>query len=303
MVEFNGYSKSEKAAVLQHSLRGAAAQILWDKGAESWTYKSLIKELKLRFGVDAVREKFTQELRSRRRRPGETLQKLETDIRSMLYRALGSEVQSHAGQLMGVDAFLQALDDPDLEVRIRDRDPVDLDDAVRLAVRLEAHTSLARRKEGTAASGNHARGSLTASVNKNTESGGVQPIGQDDQPKLSRTEKAKVRKMEQATQVQAVTGNTINLQKMQEQLNAQSSQIQELLNANAQGGSQTNNRARGGKSTRGRRGRGQQKGIGGSCFQCGQQGHFAKQCPVRVEMETAPQSSGPYQSGHQQAAY
>lgn len=79
-----------------------------------------------------------------------------------------------------MNEFLQALDDPDLEVRIRDRDPVDLDDTVRVTVRLEAHSSLARRKESAAASGNRAKGSLTAIVNKNTKSDRGQPVRQDD---------------------------------------------------------------------------------------------------------------------------
>ena len=42
-------------------------------------------------------------------------------------------------EMMARDAFLSALDDIGLEVRVREREPVDLDAALRLAIRLEVY--------------------------------------------------------------------------------------------------------------------------------------------------------------------
>jgi hypothetical protein len=69
-------------------------------------------------------------------------------MRALLFRDLGDEVDTAAGQLLGVDAFIRALDDPDLEIRVRDRDPENLDSAVRIARLCESHSDLARRGGG-----------------------------------------------------------------------------------------------------------------------------------------------------------
>jgi hypothetical protein len=49
------------------------------------------------------------------------------------------------------DSFLSALDDPELELRIREHDPVDLDAAVKMALRFEVF----RRVMEASSSGRH----------------------------------------------------------------------------------------------------------------------------------------------------
>jgi hypothetical protein len=112
-------------------------------------------------------------------------------MRALLFRALGDEVDTAAGQLLGVDAFIRALDDPDLEIRVRDRDPENLDAAVRIARLCESHSDLARRGGGgDKPQSNHARGA--AHVNAMTEPG---PVTAAQSETLTKTKRKKSKKV------------------------------------------------------------------------------------------------------------
>ena len=99
--------------------------------------------MKQRFGQQNVQEKFVQELRALKREKGESISVLDSKFRVIMTRAFGPKWQTtDHGQFNAVEHFLKALNDPDLELRIRDRDPVTLDDAVKLAIRLESNTKV-----------------------------------------------------------------------------------------------------------------------------------------------------------------
>jgi len=97
-----------------------------------------------------MEEKFQSELRFRRRNKGESLRELAQDIRRLMTLAYPGE-RSTLSEHIARDAFLMALADPELELKIREREPASLDDAVRITQRFEmfryaADSSSARQR-------------------------------------------------------------------------------------------------------------------------------------------------------------
>jgi len=81
-------------------------------------------------------EKYRIELRNRRRTTDETLQSLHSDIRrlaALAYNGVTPEVRDP----VTCDHFLDALGDSDLAFKIRERQPADVDSALRIALQLE----------------------------------------------------------------------------------------------------------------------------------------------------------------------
>jgi hypothetical protein len=132
--KYNGWKDDDKVAHLRWSLTGIAAQLLWD--TSDLKYKELVEKLKGRFGGKGMEEKFQNELRYRRRGKGEGLRELAQDVRRLMALAYPGE-RSSLAEHIARDSFLSALDDPELELRIREHDPVDLDAAVKMALRFE----------------------------------------------------------------------------------------------------------------------------------------------------------------------
>ena len=122
---------------LRSSLEKDAGQVLWDYSAETTASLSkMIKLLKERFGEDNQFDKYRLELKSRRRRPNETLRNLQSDIRRLAALAL-PQLDHRAREMMACDYFIDALDDPDFALKVRERFPKDLDAALRVALQLE----------------------------------------------------------------------------------------------------------------------------------------------------------------------
>ena len=144
--DYNQWTEKDKRAYLRGSLDKEAAQLLWD--SDQLTFDELVDKLRKRFGAKGMEERFQTELRCRRRKNGESIQELAQDIRRLLLLSYPRE-QSMVVEHLGRDAFLTALDDQDFELKIRERDPENLDAAVKLALRFEiargaVHTSPGR---------------------------------------------------------------------------------------------------------------------------------------------------------------
>lgn len=137
---YNKWTEEDKAAHLKCSLTGVAGQLLWDTGRpDILTYTELRDKLRRRFGSDDQQEKFQAELRARRRRRGETLAELYQDIRRLMTLAYPGESTSSLCEQIAKDYFIAGLGDRDLELKIREREPRDLESAFKHAVRLEAY--------------------------------------------------------------------------------------------------------------------------------------------------------------------
>ena len=86
-------------------------------------------------------ERFRAELRSRRRQKGESIQTVYQDVRRLL--ALG--YPGKTGELLeivGRDAFLDALSDHNLRTRVLDQRPETLDAALAIVCQMEAYSAL-----------------------------------------------------------------------------------------------------------------------------------------------------------------
>jgi len=131
---FNKWSQRECLAHLKWSLTGSAAQLLWD--AENLSYKELVEKLRSRYGGRGTEERFQIELKCRRRKKNESLRELAQDIKKLMMLAYPGD-RSSMGEHMARDHFITALDDPELELKIFEREPQTLEAAVKIAQRLE----------------------------------------------------------------------------------------------------------------------------------------------------------------------
>ena len=84
--------------------------------------RRIIALLKARFGSENQAERFRAELRNRKRTKGESLQKLYHDVRRLMSLAYPGD-SSVLSDIVGRDAFLEALDDQALRVRILEKEP------------------------------------------------------------------------------------------------------------------------------------------------------------------------------------
>jgi len=135
--EYNKCNEAQKLAHLRNSLEKDADTILWDYGKETTTsWKGLTEILETRFGGKAMAEKYGIELRNRRRTTDETLQSLHSDIRRLAALAYNGVTPEMRDQVT-CDSFLDALGDPELAFKIRERQPTDLDSALQIALQLE----------------------------------------------------------------------------------------------------------------------------------------------------------------------
>ena len=77
------------------------------------------------------------ELRLWRRRAGESLSALHQDIRRLMALA-HPKLQEEAREAIACDYFVDALDDAEFALKVRERAPPTLDEALRVALQLEA---------------------------------------------------------------------------------------------------------------------------------------------------------------------
>ena len=121
-------------------MTGEANHILRDLG-ESATYKDVIARLRQRYGSLDQMEACRVALKTRVRRLNETLLHLMKDIRSLFLQAYPGP-SSMMSEIMARDAFVNALQDRDLTLKVMEREPATLDQAFKIAERMELYQSL-----------------------------------------------------------------------------------------------------------------------------------------------------------------
>ena len=89
------------------------------------------------------------ELRLRRRQPGESLAHLHHDVRRLMALAHPT-LRREDREAVAVDYFVDALDDSEFALKVRERAPSTHDDALRVAQQLEAWTDAMRRQQASA---------------------------------------------------------------------------------------------------------------------------------------------------------
>jgi len=94
-----------------------------------WTYPNPEEPLRRK----VLRRETPYRLRNRRRRPDESISNLHVDIRRLAALAF-PDVERKARESIACDHFLDALADPELALKIRERQPSSLDSALRIAL-------------------------------------------------------------------------------------------------------------------------------------------------------------------------
>ena len=136
---YYGWTSRDRLFHLKASLDGHAGHVLWEIDTNS-SEADVIKLLRNRFGNDNQVERFRAELRTRRRKSGESVQNVYQDIRRLL--TLGFRGQSgELCEIIGRDAFLEALGDQPLRIRVLDQQPKTLDAALQIVCRMEAYSN------------------------------------------------------------------------------------------------------------------------------------------------------------------
>ena len=107
-------------------LSGDTANLVWSQtNPEQLAVEQLQEFLRERYGSAKQEEKFQAELRARRRKANEDLPTLRADISRLMSLAFPGDVSSMELK-MAIDYFLDAKDDPDFELKIRESGPKNL---------------------------------------------------------------------------------------------------------------------------------------------------------------------------------
>ena len=114
------------------------------------------------------KKKYRTELRCRRRRKDEPVTELAEAVRSLMLLAYPGDQSNAMSQAVARGSFLSALNDPELEENVRKHEPNDLDEACRIAQRLEIiHLTVHAASAGQ-------RGHQVRQVNEDVEGQGIQ---------------------------------------------------------------------------------------------------------------------------------
>ena len=135
---YNRWTEHDKLAFMKGALIGNAAQVLWDTDQRmTGSLRKLVATLKSRYSGETQAEKYRAELQFRRRRSQETLSDLHQDIRRLMALAY-PRLTAEAREEIACDHFTNALSDPDFALKVKERTPKSLDEALNVALRLEA---------------------------------------------------------------------------------------------------------------------------------------------------------------------
>src|SRR5271156_3316659 len=130
------WSEDEQMIHLETSLKGAAADIVYDIEPTT-TIEEMKDMLRLRFGTDRQGEVTRTELQHTRRQSGEPLQKLYRTIKKLMSVGYPGPTTAMKNWI-GRDHFLRALNDDQLCIQVSIQKPQTLEEALTTALELEA---------------------------------------------------------------------------------------------------------------------------------------------------------------------
>jgi hypothetical protein len=134
----NNWDDTSKAMYLAGCLCGSARAVLADLPArERYSYTSLDRALRARFGTDDQSELFKAKLRSRTKQKGESLQELAHDVRRLV-RLAHPSASSQTHEDLTKNQFIEALGDSEIRWNVFQSRPRTLMDPLKLALELDA---------------------------------------------------------------------------------------------------------------------------------------------------------------------
>jgi hypothetical protein len=139
--ELNGWSQNEKGMYLAVSLRGNAQGVLGNLPSyEQRDFLSLCKALEHGFAPGNQTELYRAQLRERKQKAVESLPELGQDIRRLTNLAYPTASTSLKA-ILAKEQFIDSLRDTYMRLRIKQARLLDLNDAIRHAVELQAFLS------------------------------------------------------------------------------------------------------------------------------------------------------------------
>ena len=138
MADARGWNLEERALQLVASLRGAALEVLGHLTAAQRTdYQRVVEALRRRFGHHQQAEVYRARLKGRLRVRGEPLPQLAQEVETLVRRAYPMASEDMVGQLTK-DHFVDALQDRELQLCVKQSRPKDVREALTSALETEA---------------------------------------------------------------------------------------------------------------------------------------------------------------------
>ena len=131
------WSETEKVFYLMNALTGSAEPLVKEVGSEG-TLDDIMKLLQSRFGNRCKQEKFRNELKNRRRGPDESLQDFYLDLCRLRSYAYENDPKEKFPEIFFRNVFVDALGDRELRRAILIQEPVTMEAAYDVAMKLEA---------------------------------------------------------------------------------------------------------------------------------------------------------------------
>ena len=134
----NGWDNNAKLQYLAVLLTGTAQQVLGSLPKEATgDFDKLVKALEARFDPTGRKELHRAQLRNRRQKTSESLVEMAEDIRRLVDKVY-ADLPADSRDMMGKDHFVDALNDSEIRTRVIQMRTSTLDEAVAVAVELEA---------------------------------------------------------------------------------------------------------------------------------------------------------------------
>lgn len=145
VAELNEWDSVTKATYLAVNLSGPAREVLGDLSpTQRKDFAELTQALSMRFGTENRSEMYRATLKSLARKRNESLPELAQSIRRMTKNAY-PQAPADVREVLAKDTFVDALDDTDTKWKIRQARPRTLNQALDIAVELEAFQLACKR--------------------------------------------------------------------------------------------------------------------------------------------------------------
>ncbi|GBM32310.1 hypothetical protein AVEN_224698-1 [Araneus ventricosus] len=140
----NGWNNRVKASQLVASLRGSAAEVLQGIPSDKLTDLMTIENaLEARFGDSHLTQFYRTELKTRRQKPGESLQVLAADVERLMSLAY-AECPQDVRDSLAAQYFVDAIRDEDTQHATRLMDAKDLKSALAYSMKYEAAKTVSK---------------------------------------------------------------------------------------------------------------------------------------------------------------